>query len=84
MDERGEVFEACEVPEVAADETVIVVRGESSWMSGLPLHPSRPPEPLECARLSVPFPAVSGFAHDRGASYRLEDPWAEVSGRRWT
>lgn len=76
MDERGEVFEASEVPEVAADETVIVVRGEKFldvWASRSDIILSS--EPLERHKAVHIHPGPSPFVYYRGVrAYRLDNP----------
>lgn len=76
MDERGEVFEASEVPEVAADETVIVVRGEKFldvWASRSDIILSS--EPLERHEAVHIHPGPSHFVYYRGVrAYRLDHP----------
>ena len=76
MDERGEVFEASEVPEVTADETVIVVRGEKFldvWASRSDIILSS--EPLERHEAVHIHPGPSPFVYYRGVrAYRLDNP----------
>lgn len=76
MDERGEVFKADDVPEVAADETMIVVRGEKFldvWASRSDIILSS--EPLERHETVHIHPGQSNFVFYRGVrAYRLAAP----------
>ena len=76
VDELGEVFEAQEVPEVGADETVIVVRGEKFldvWASRSDIILST--EPLERNEAVHIHPGPSHFVFYRGVrAYRLDQP----------
>ncbi len=76
VDELGEVFEAQEVPEVGADETVIVVHGEKFldvWASRSDIILST--EPLERNEAVHIHPGPSHFVFYRGVrAYRLDQP----------